>query len=87
MENVPLQLLKKTTFLSSNSEVSSAGRVTFPFPIEILTCGSKKCPILFGTILAEIECPHPAYVGQPSPVTPRPLEQLAKIIMCVFILM
>ncbi|KAM1780736.1 hypothetical protein FF1_041873 [Malus domestica] len=48
MENVPLQLLKKTTLLSSNSEVSSAGRVTFPFPIEILTCGSKKCPILFG---------------------------------------
>ncbi|XP_050154862.1 uncharacterized protein LOC126629012 [Malus sylvestris] len=66
MENVPLQLLKKTTPLSSNFEKKGAGRVTFPFPIEISTCGSKKCPILFGIILAEIECPHPTYVGQPS---------------------
>ncbi|KAM1126710.1 hypothetical protein ACFX2J_041744 [Malus domestica] len=76
MENVPLQLFKKTTPLSSNSEKKGAGRVTFPFPIEISTCGSKTCSILFGTILAEINCPHPAYVGQPSPETPRPSEQL-----------
>ncbi|KAM1126709.1 hypothetical protein ACFX2J_041744 [Malus domestica] len=48
MENVPLQLFKKTTPLSSNSEKKGAGRVTFPFPIEISTCGSKTCSILFG---------------------------------------